>query len=190
MSDYILPTHVPGDTVATFCARVVKSATEHVEAHDLYAVANKADVSVSDWNGIAGPARGWVRSVIGSTCERIRYADVWDNMGTYDADDTLGGDDADPVDVLEQLADTIMDADTYTDGWHEVADGAVPVYTHDRMATYVDTLAYTEDAEDYGNMTDPVDMAGVALYMQAERIADATATEVAAVIRSAIQEEE
>ena len=186
MSDYVLPTNVPGDTVATFCARVVASATEHVETHDLYAVAGEARVSVSDWNGVTGPAREWVRSVIVSTCERIRYADVWDNMGTYDADDTLGGDDADPVDVLEQLADTIMDTDTYTDGWAEVADGAVPVYTHDRMTTYVDTLAYTEDTDDYGDMTDPVDVAGVALYVQAERIAGATATEVAAVIRSAL----
>lgn len=191
MSAFILPAVVPGDTVATFCARVVEATTAHVEAFDNYTIANEADVSVSDYNGITGPAFDWVRSVTGSTCERIRESDVWDNMGAYDADDTIGAtdDDMDPVGVLEQLADTVQDADTYTDGWAEVADNAVPVYTHPRMVLYVDTLAYREDVAELGygeSYVEPVDAAGVALYMQAERIAQATATEVAAVIRSAL----
>ena len=191
MSVYVLPAVVPGDTVESYGRRVIKSATAHVEEHDVYAVADEADVSVSRFNDVQGPALGWVQSVIGSTCERIREADVWDNMGTYDADDVLITDGSDAPDVASDLADTVQDADTYTDGWHETADGAVPVYTHERMVTFVDTLAYLEDVGELGfdqEYKEPGEVAGVALYMQAERICHATATEVAAVIRSAIQE--
>ena len=193
MSVYVLPTVVPGDTVESYGRRVIESATAHVEANDVYAVVNEADVSVSRFNDVQGPALDWVRSVIGSTCERIREADVWDNMPYFDADDVIGADDADWVDVLTELSDTVQDADTYTDGWHETADDAVPIYTHERMATFVDTLAYREDIEELASMSsgegvDLVESAGWALYVQAERICQATATEVAAVIRSAIQE--
>lgn len=57
---------------------------------------------------------------------------------------------------------------------HEVADGAVPIYTGERWAVFADLSAYNEDPGDIGgwpaNLTDA---AGAALYMIAERLARA-----------------
>ena len=77
------------------------------------------------------------------------------------------------VDMAERFAwaadnDAVVDDDAA----HEVADGAVPVYTHERWQAFVDLCAYQEDITDYG--TDAADMteaAGVALYCIAERLA-------------------
>ncbi len=58
------------------------------------------------------------------------------------------------------------------DAAHEVADSAVPVYTHQRWQVFGDLCAYQEDITDY--RTDAADMtatAGVALYLIAERLA-------------------
>lgn len=62
---------------------------------------------------------------------------------------------------------------------HEIADGAVPVYTATLWATFVDLGAYMEDASDYGdpdghNMTA---LAGWCLYGIARRLVDALITE-------------
>ena len=58
------------------------------------------------------------------------------------------------------------------DGAHEVADGCVPVYTHERWQTFVDLAAYTEDVSEYGGFEDDMtSAAGVALYMVADRLA-------------------
>lgn len=75
--------------------------------------------------------------------------------------------------------------DNYTDGStddqrsedaHEIADSAVPIYTHELWATFVDLAAYQEDVTEYvsSTRTDGYDMqrlASVALYMIAERLA-------------------
>lgn len=58
----------------------------------------------------------------------------------------------------------------------EIADNAPDVYTHQRWAEFVDLGAYNEDPSDFIDMSGNVDMtqvAGVALYMIADRLARA-----------------
>lgn len=57
---------------------------------------------------------------------------------------------------------------------HEVADGAVPIYTGERWAVFADLAAYNEDPDDiWGWPANLTDAAGAALYMIAERLARA-----------------
>jgi hypothetical protein len=54
----------------------------------------------------------------------------------------------------------------------EVADSAVPIYTHERWQVFVDLCAYNEDISDFGtDETDLTALAGAALYVIAERLA-------------------
>lgn len=67
------------------------------------------------------------------------------------------------------------------DAAHEIANSAVPICTHDQWATFVDLGAYNEDLTGWGeingdNLTDSV--AGVALYMIADRLVRALAEEL------------
>lgn len=65
---------------------------------------------------------------------------------------------------------------------HEIADGAVPVYTREVWAVFVDLAAYHEDMEDMGGYAEARDMthaAQIALYMIAERVVDACRDEIA-----------
>jgi hypothetical protein len=73
-------------------------------------------------------------------------------------------------------ADAVASLD---DAAHEIADSAVPIYTHDRWATFTDLGAYNEDVTEYGAMDDLTNAAGVALYMIAERLVRALAEELA-----------
>ena len=187
MSVYVLPAAIPGDTVESYGRRVIGSATAHVEQFDMWTIAHESDVDTDSYRGHVGPAREWVKDVVESACLRIREADVWDNMGTYDADDVLINDGSDAPDVASDLADTVQDADTYTDGWSETAEEWIPAGTHDLMATFVDTASYYE-VPDWVDKSTPMTIAADCLRYAAERICQATATEVAAVIRSAIQE--
>lgn len=58
------------------------------------------------------------------------------------------------------------------DAAHGIADDAVPIYTHDLWATFVDLAAYSEDVSELpGDGQDMGDLAKVALYMIAERLA-------------------
>lgn len=68
-----------------------------------------------------------------------------------------------------------------TDAAHEIADSAVPIYTHERWATFVDLGAYDEDTSEYAAGEDASDLtmlAGVALYAIAERLVRALAEEL------------
>lgn len=57
---------------------------------------------------------------------------------------------------------------------HEIADGCVPIYTHQRWQTFVDLCAYHYDASDYGDLPrDMTDAAGVVLYAIGRALADA-----------------
>jgi hypothetical protein len=72
------------------------------------------------------------------------------------------------ADYIERVADGDYDED---DSPHEIADGAVPVYTHDRWTTFVDLGAYEEDTRELGDDgSDLTQSAAVALYMIAERL--------------------
>ena len=77
--------------------------------------------------------------------------------------------------IFEDLDPACCDLERELEGEvHEVADGAVPVYTGERWAVFADLAAYNEDPDDIGgwpaNLTDA---AGAALYMIAERLAAA-----------------
>lgn len=54
---------------------------------------------------------------------------------------------------------------------HEVADGAVPIYTGERWAVFTDLAAWQEDIADYGTPDDLTASAGAALYVIADRLA-------------------
>jgi hypothetical protein len=55
---------------------------------------------------------------------------------------------------------------------HELADGAVPVYTYQRWLTFVDLAAWNVDIDDYGRLEDMTGQAGVALYEVARALVD------------------
>lgn len=65
--------------------------------------------------------------------------------------------------------------------WHEYADNAVPIYTHEKWLTFVHLAAYQEDVSDLvdyqKDVTDQVPNA--ALYQIADRLFRALATELA-----------
>jgi hypothetical protein len=67
------------------------------------------------------------------------------------------------------------------DAAHEIADNAVPIYTHERWQVFTDLQAYNEDVSELGEV-DGDDLtrsvAGVALYMIAERLVHALAEEL------------
>lgn len=62
---------------------------------------------------------------------------------------------------------------------HEVADGAVSIYTHDLWATFADVAAYDEDPSEYGDPDGQTmtALAGWCLYAIAQRLAVALVTE-------------
>lgn len=66
------------------------------------------------------------------------------------------------------------DGTVSSDDLAEMADGAVPTYTHPRWLTFTDLAAWQEDLSDIaGNEQEMTDMAGYALYMIAERLLNA-----------------
>lgn len=102
-----------------------------------------------DPDGRATPGAEFLYSVAHATAEAIEYK----------------GEDFDP--------DTFND-----DGMiDQIADGAPSVYTHERWQQFVDLGAYREDAEDFGG--DLTCMAGMALCLIAQRLAEAIVTEYA-----------
>lgn len=63
---------------------------------------------------------------------------------------------------------------------HEIADNAVPVYTHQMWLTFVDLGAYQEDPSELGYENDDMDKAGSAcLYLIAQRLVYALAKDEA-----------
>jgi hypothetical protein len=66
------------------------------------------------------------------------------------------------------------------DAAHEIADSAVPIYTHERWQTFVDLGAYNEDpAGELGDDgSDLTQTAGAALYLIASRLVGALAGEL------------
>ena len=74
----------------------------------------------------------------------------------------------DPADAIKHVRD---------DGIHEIADSAVPVYTHARWLTFVDLAAWSEDISELADgavaTVGLTEGAGVALYIIAERLTHA-----------------
>lgn len=74
--------------------------------------------------------------------------------------------------VADDVAEAIAYGRDSDDARHEIADGAVPVYTADVWQTFVDLAAWQEDISELADMSDP-DMtryAMVALYSVADRL--------------------
>lgn len=78
--------------------------------------------------------------------------------------------------VASDFAERVADGEEYDDDAaydmaHEVADAAVPIYTHERWVTFVDLAAYNEDPSELGaDASDMTELAGVCLYLIAERL--------------------
>jgi hypothetical protein len=90
--------------------------------------------------------------------------DILDRLTSFDADDREA---------------FLRDADTLEDVVHEVADGAVPIYTYPKWQAFVDLQAYEEDVTDLAaENADMESRAGTALYMIAERLASTLIAEV------------
>src|SRR5690606_2396909 len=73
-------------------------------------------------------------------------------------------------DSARELVEDAKPDEDLTDAIHERADAAVPIYTHDMWATFVDLAAYEEVVTEYGPIEDMGQAAQVALYMIAERL--------------------
>lgn len=84
---------------------------------------------------------------------------------------------------LQNVASATIEACEYAGAWdpddaHEIADGAVPVYTGEMWRTFVDLAAWVEDLDELGGSTgDMTRDASVALYLIASRLAYAVGDE-------------
>ena len=128
-----------------------------------YALAGPADTYSPDSE--TSPGARFIEHVAADVAERITYRLA----------------DGEPFDV-----DTFNDDDR-----HEIADGAVPIYTAHLWATFTDLGAWTEDPTELGfDGSDMEKAAQVCLYMIAERLAGALADHVAEVLAEADEDEE
>src|SRR5690606_33109396 len=57
-------------------------------------------------------------------------------------------------DSARELVEGAEPGDDLTDAIHEHADAAVPIYTHEMWATFIDLAAYEEDVTEYGPIED------------------------------------
>lgn len=79
--------------------------------------------------------------------------------------------------IAEHVADSRDDGE---DAAAYIADAAVPVYTHDVWAAFVDLGAYREDPSELGDDgSDMTKSASLALYVVADRLASALLSEQA-----------
>jgi len=91
------------------------------------------------------------------------------------------GDNSPGANFLNAIESDVIERIAWNDGnpldsddAHEIADGAVPVYTHRMWATFVDLGAYQEDPSELGAEADDLNkLAAIALYMIGERLAAA-----------------
>ncbi len=80
----------------------------------------------------------------------------------------------DVADAYDGARDDLSEHPYPEDLLHELADGAVPIYTHSRWQTFTDLCAYNEDLTEYGAPpADMTDAAGLALYIIARRLLEA-----------------
>jgi hypothetical protein len=79
--------------------------------------------------------------------------------------------------IEDSVSERIADNDgavpnDYHDDAAEIADGAVPIYTHELWSTFTDLGAYNEDPSDLGaDGTDMTKAASACLYIIADRLA-------------------
>lgn len=74
--------------------------------------------------------------------------------------------------IREACSAAIEEGYADEDSAHEIADSAVPIYTHKRWGAFVDIGAYEEDPSELGaDASDLTAAAGVCLYLVAHRLA-------------------
>ena len=126
-----------------------------VGGRSAYELAHMADVASPDNDD--SPGAEWLRLVAG---------DLHDLLDQY-ATEVMAGE----IDPETDLGDEIT----------ESADQIVPTYTHHRWQVFIDLAAYQEDVSELGEI-DGDDLtrsvAGVALYMIAERLMNALIAEI------------
>jgi hypothetical protein len=132
-------------------ARILAELSDPTDTPSPFALASLADC---DWpDSVDSPGAVFL----------VRVArDVAEWVGQWDTPD-------DARDALSNFGDQA----------HEIADSAIPVYTHERWQTFDDLAAWREDISEYGGTDDLTNAAGVALYMIAERLVRALAEELA-----------
>lgn len=106
----------------------------------------------ADPDSATSPGGLWLRSVEEETLEAI----VW--RREHDEDFTLAG-------------------FVHNGGAHELADGAVPVYSGHLWAVFVDLAAWQEDPSDLAEPGDMEQAAKAGLYLIAERLVSAVISE-------------
>ena len=75
--------------------------------------------------------------------------------------------------IAEDYTDRYYEGSMDEDTVYEIADNAVPIYTHERWEVFVDLAAYTEEDPTGFEPGDLTSAAGIALYMIAERLVQA-----------------
>jgi hypothetical protein len=123
--------------------------TESLATLNAYQLANMADVSSPDSLESAGAE--FLAHVRNSVIESLEYA----------------ASEHPDYDVLDLTA-------SIRDDSHEIADGAPSTYTYTRFQQFVDLAAWQEDISELTDgSTDMEAMAGIALYIIAERLVNA-----------------
>lgn len=143
----------------------LSNALESMNERNAYNLAAMAECGSPDSPDSAGAV--FLTSVRDRVVELIEECDDWHDIATSDR--------------LEDL--------DYSGGVHSIADEAPDVYTYTRWSEFVDLQAYQEDVNELGEV-DGDDLtrsvAGVALYMIAERLAWELIREVAESYRDAV----
>lgn len=120
------------------------------EVRDLTAFRISHDADVTCPDSLDSPGAQFLTGIASAVCEAIAWEQDNNDLGATE-DDLLGWAE---------------------DGIHEIADSAVPIYTGDKWATFVDLAAYHEELDDLGGSTGDMDQdASTALYIIAERVA-------------------
>jgi len=95
-------------------------------------------------------------------------------------------------DVIERVEDItdLSDFERETEELtHEIADNAVPIYTADKWATFVDLGAYQEDVSELAGDEGDMDKLGsIALYVIAERLVQAILSDLTEAIAEDVEE--
>lgn len=138
-----------------------ESIVTEVKQWSAFRLSSEADCSSPD--SLTSPGAEFLDTVRVATVERLNY---------------LSDDD------LMSLPDSFTDVGAH----NEIADGSVPVYTHDLWATFVDVGGYREDPSDYGDgsETNMDQLANVCLYLIAERLVGSIVESVGSMLSDAI----
>ena len=82
------------------------------------------------------------------------------------------------ADAWQEWSDNYRDSQSEDEARHEAVDGAIPVYTHERWAAFVDLSAYFEDPTELGeDGSDMTRAAAGCLYLIGDRLWDALESE-------------